>query len=303
MLLLSNPPERHISTQHPYTQFITENTTLLNPSTTIHKEIYEYIHNTQESPDIQTIQQKFPYLPNTLIKEIMRINEPLEEYTHPLLTHKTQQPPQRQNTHISNPETKFITWNAASLNTALTNLEDLISHTKPAFITIQETKLIASKSTKYIQRMFPNYKLIFNNTHALTRCIQRRLPYTPGRGGLLTLINHKYAYPGNITKVSTSANISPYLQIIHIKNHPLQPWLLIHLYMPSHNEDIQLIPIIQQTITTQINAHPNHTHILCGDFNRDIALIGRQNTHSTSPPQEEDTSWRTYTENLTLKYI
>ena len=28
MLLLSNPPERHISTQHPYTQFINENTKL-----------------------------------------------------------------------------------------------------------------------------------------------------------------------------------------------------------------------------------------------------------------------------------
>ena len=44
--------------------------------------------------------------------------------------------------------------------------------------------------------------------------------------------------------------------------------------MPSHIEDLRLIPIIQQTIRTQIDSHPNHTYILCGDFNRDIAFIG-----------------------------
>ena len=53
--------------------------------------------------------------------------------------------------------------------------------------------------------------------------------------------------------------------------------------MPSHIEDIRLIPVIQQTIRTQINAHPNHTYIMCGDFNRDIALIGRQNEQRFTP--------------------
>jgi hypothetical protein len=51
------------------------------------------------------------------------------------------------------------------------------------------------------------------------------MPYTPGRGGLLTLINNKYAFSGNIAKIPTPANISPYLQIIHINNQPLKPWL------------------------------------------------------------------------------
>ena len=73
--------------------------------------------------------------------------------------------------------------------------------------------------------------------------------------------------------------------------------------MPFHIEDIRLIPTIQQTIREQIDAHPNHTHILCGDFNRDIALIGRQNEQRFTPPQEEDILWNIYAESLSLTYI
>jgi hypothetical protein len=73
--------------------------------------------------------------------------------------------------------------------------------------------------------------------------------------------------------------------------------------MPSHHEDIALIPTIQQTIRTQINTYSNHTLILCGDFNRDIALIGRQNEHNTTPPQEEDFAWKTYIDSLSLTYV
>jgi hypothetical protein len=87
------------------------------------------------------------------------------------------------------------------------------------------------------------------------------MPYTPGRGGLLTLIHNKYAFFGNVTKIPTPTNISPYLQIIKINNHPLLPWLIIHMYMPTHGEDTHLIPFLKTTITNQIATHPNHTHI------------------------------------------
>ena len=73
--------------------------------------------------------------------------------------------------------------------------------------------------------------------------------------------------------------------------------------MPSHIEDIRLIPIIQQTIRIQIDSHPNHTHIVCREFNRVIALIGRQNELRYIPLQEEHQTWRAYTENLLLTYI
>ena len=73
--------------------------------------------------------------------------------------------------------------------------------------------------------------------------------------------------------------------------------------MPTHIEDIRFIPIIKQNITQQITTHPNYTHILCGDFNRDIALIGRQNDYDTTPPQPEDIEWRTFTDSIHLTYI
>ena len=75
------------------------------------------------------------------------------------------------------------------------------------------------------------------------------------------------------------------------------------MYMPTHLEDIHLIPFLNTTITNQIITHPNHTHILCEDFNRDIALTGRQNNNSNTPPQEEDIQWKNFTTNLNLEYI
>jgi hypothetical protein len=42
---------------------------------------------------------------------------------------------------------------------------------------------------------------------------------------------------------------------------------------------------------------------LCGDFNRNIALIGRQNDNLHTPPQEEDIQWRNFTTSLNLEYI
>ena len=42
---------------------------------------------------------------------------------------------------------------------------------------------------------------------------------------------------------------------------------------------------------------------MCGDFNKDIPLIGRQNEQRFTPPQEEDILWNTYVESLSLTYI
>jgi len=226
MTELQNPPERHIMTPHPYTQFIKINHNIAQPRNTIHKELYQFINQNDNTPNLQEMVTNFPYLPEKLLKEALKCEEPLPEYSPPppLITHNT---PITQNQETQNLtyQTHITTWNASSLNTALPSLQNLLSNTSnnPAIITIQETKLTATKSTKYIQNIFPKYKLIFNNTHALTRCIQQRMPYKPARGGLLTLINQNYAYPGNITKIPTPAEISPYLQIIRIKNEPLQP--------------------------------------------------------------------------------
>jgi exonuclease III len=202
--------------------------------------------------------------------------------------------------------TQIITWNVAAFTTSLPNLHDLIKQPngEPALIALQETKITATKSTKYIQNLFPTYKLIFNNTNTPTRCLNRRgIPFTPSHGGLLMLIHKTYAYPCNIHKIPTPASISPYLQIIKITNHPLQSWILLNLYMPSHAKDLPLIPDIQATITQSITQHINHTIILCGDFNHDIALLGRHHDNEFTPPQDQDQTWKDFTNNLQLTYI
>jgi hypothetical protein len=67
------------------------------------------------------------------------------------------------------------------------------------------------------------------------------------------MIHTKYTYPNNILKIPTNPDISPYLQILKLKNPPLTPILILYLYMPSHPEDTQLIPSILQTLTHTIN--------------------------------------------------
>ena len=217
---LRNPPENHIRTIHPHTQILQDNQDIIDPPTTIHDKIYKYIHQNQDPPNLETLSNQFPYLPINFLKETLKIFNPLTEYTHPPPTPPLPLPPQPHYSQNTNYHTQIITWNASSLNTTLPNIQNIISHShiKPAIITIQETKLTKTKSTKYIQNLFPEYKLVFNNTHTLTRCIQQRIPYTPTRGGLLTLIHKKYAFQGNISKIPSPANISPYIQIIHIKN-------------------------------------------------------------------------------------
>jgi hypothetical protein len=221
---------------------------------------------------------------------------------HPIQNHPSLNP---QNTPHTNPATKIVSWNCGILNTALPGLQLLTNKpTPPAITAIQETKLTASKSTKYLQRLFPLYKMLFNNTNTSTqvRRIQGQ-PYTNPRGGLLTLIHQNYAFPGNIIKTPLTANISPYLQIIKITNHPLVTYFLIHLYMPTHIEDINLIPIIQTTIFNHIHNNPLNNIIMLGDFNKDIALIGRQHNTTRLAPTQQDLDWKQFTNSLYLQYI
>jgi hypothetical protein len=72
--------------------------------------------------------EKFPFLPINLLEETLKIYEPLLEYTHlpPLPSIPTIQP---QEIHTTNHNTRLITWNASSLNTALPNLFELIANT------------------------------------------------------------------------------------------------------------------------------------------------------------------------------
>ena len=42
---------------------------------------------------------------------------------------------------------------------------------------------------------------------------------------------------------------------------------------------------------------------MCGNFNRDVTLFGRQNDHQITPPQAKDRLWRAFTTSLELLYV
>jgi endonuclease/exonuclease/phosphatase family metal-dependent hydrolase len=117
------------------------------------------------------------------------------------------------------------------------------------------------------------------------------------------MIHNKYTYPNNISKIPTTNDILPYLQILKLNKPPLIPILILHLYMPSHPKDTQLIPSILHTLTQQITRNSTYKTILCGDFNRDIALIGRTQNSNTQSPQQPNYQWRNFTQTLGLTYI
>ena len=119
----------------------------------------------------------------------------------------------------------------------------------------------------------------------------------------MTLIYQNYAFPRNIIKTPLTTNISPYLQIIKITNHPLVTHFLIYLYIPTHIEDINLIPIIQTTIFNHIHNNLLSNIIMLGDFNRDIALIARQYNAIKIAPTQQDLDWRQFMNSLYLQYI
>jgi hypothetical protein len=239
--------------------------------------------------------------------EALKCLQPIPNFTHPNPV-QNYLPINPQNTPYTNPTTKILTWNCGTLNIALPGLQSLTNKpTPPSIIAIQETKLTASKSTKYLQRLFPHYKMIFNNTNATTRTRQTRQtqgqPYNNPRGGLQTLIHQDYAFPRNITKIPTTANISPYLQIIKITNHPLPTYLLIHLYILTHIDDTTYIPTIQTTIFNHIHNNSLCNIIILGDFKRDIALIGKQHGTTKTAPTQQDLGWKQFMNSLHLQYI
>ena len=190
-------------------------------------------------------------------------------WIHAPARHSNTSPPQISNIEYSNNKIQISTWNIASLNTFLSCLHALVNQTKLAILTKQETKLTAKKFLKYIQNLYSKYKIILNNLNTSTRhTIIPGIPYEP-RGGLLALIHNKYAHPNNINKIQTPTKISPYLQIIRlqnkkekrkrrrrrtptlfssVQNKPLSPHTILHLYIPSHDNDTHLIPIIKTTI-------------------------------------------------------
>ena len=119
-------------------------------------------------------------------------------------------------------------------------------------------------------------------------------------------MNHtSLIFSRTITKITIPIELTPYLQITTIANKPLNPMIIIriYVYMTTHEEDIHIIPHIHQTFKQILTTHSTYFPILIGDFNRDIFLIGYHNQHSITQLTNQEREWRTFTTNLQLTPI
>ena len=182
--------------------FYSTHSNLLFKSNSIHQQLYDYIA-TQPQSTIDQIIAKFPFLPPSLINNAIRCKQLIIGYIPP------PPPPLHPSPHIHNltytsTSTSLLSWNIATHNTFLPCIHKLIQKHKCDIITLQETKLTFKKPPKYLQKLFHNYTLFFNNTHHISQP-NTYYHYIPPRGGLLTLIHSKYTYPNNIHKLATSS--------------------------------------------------------------------------------------------------
>jgi hypothetical protein len=126
---------------HILQKFHSENQHITKPTDNIQKILYSYI--TTERPNLETLQQEFPYLPENMTKEALKCLHPIPNFTlpNPIQNHPILNP---RNTPHTIPATNILTWNCGTLNTALPGLQSLINKpTPPHIIAIQETKLTA----------------------------------------------------------------------------------------------------------------------------------------------------------------
>ena len=69
----SIPPKIQIHIIHSETQLMQDNHNLINSPLTLHKSIYEIIHQNLDPPNPQALKDKYPYLPKNFLKETLRI--------------------------------------------------------------------------------------------------------------------------------------------------------------------------------------------------------------------------------------
>ena len=286
---------------HP-THHHTTPTTIAQTYTHINEKIAN-----KENITMTTLQKEIPHIPQQILLELSKCTQTIHGY-HP--THDTTHHTPSITTNIDTEDhqtspLKIITWNTGCISSSLPGIQELARtiNKDPHIILIQETKLQKLKSTTYIDKKFPNYKIIYNNSNITIPNQSRYSGENPARGGTLTMIPHTIYTNENIVKIPTPSKISPYLQIIIITNKPITPILLINMYMPTHPQDLHLILEIQDQIQKLVQNHPTHHIILGGDFNRDILLKGRSHHGIISPPNPQDHEWAHFTQRLGLNTI
>jgi hypothetical protein len=118
---------------HILLKFHSKNPQIIKPLKSIQNELYSFI--TTERPNLETLQQKFPYLLEKLIIKALKCLQPISNFTHPNPTqnHPTINP---QNIPYTNPATKILTWNCGMLKYHTTRTT---RHNKQTYPTIHNS--------------------------------------------------------------------------------------------------------------------------------------------------------------------
>ena len=102
-----------------------------------------------------------------LLLEALMCNKPLIEYTYPSALSPKNPIPLCHPISSANHKLHLLIWNAYSLNTTMSCLQKLVTHseTPSTIIIIHETQLTTTVSIQHIQDLFPHSKVFLNNTH------------------------------------------------------------------------------------------------------------------------------------------
>jgi exonuclease III len=306
------PPPSYYKKPSEIDKALNEPKTPKYKSGTLHDQLHEFIATKHPSQTTHTqVTNKFPYIPKNMIEASLKTKEPIPglhipENTPAPTTNQTNNTYTTEEIdHTTSNVQYLLTWNTGSIQSSLPSLDSVLNKTSnPAIVFLQETKLSKNKSHKYIDKLFPEYYILYNGINS-TNTTNRYMPYQPVRGGTAIAISKKYHTKNSTQCISTPINISPYLQAITLTQATLKPLTLMNLYMPTHDDDMHLVPLILDSIAqiTTSSKIKNHNIILAGDFNRDIALIGRKQESITHPPNAQDKAWARFTNKLGLKYI
>jgi hypothetical protein len=68
---LPTPPEIQITTLYPFDLFQQANAILIHPPNTIHIQLYDFIHQHPNPPHFLTLQNKFPFLPTSVLVQVL----------------------------------------------------------------------------------------------------------------------------------------------------------------------------------------------------------------------------------------
>ena len=74
---------RHILNTHLYTIFTQSNQNLIKQPNSIHKEIYNFVKENSQNINLNTLTNKFPFLPEAQLKKTLKYKELINEYSHP----------------------------------------------------------------------------------------------------------------------------------------------------------------------------------------------------------------------------